>query len=57
MSMKQKKGQPISVRFPDKVKRAVEDEAARNMRSQQDEILRLVIEALHVRKFNPNDYL
>ena len=54
--MKQKKGQPMSIRMPERLKREIEAEAAKNVRSVQDEIVLLLVESVHQRKCNPHEY-
>ena len=54
---KSKKDKPLSIRIPDRTKRLIEEEADKNMRTFQDEIIVLITEALHIRKFNIKNYL
>ncbi len=54
--MAAKKDKTISVRIPEKTKRLIEEEADKNTRVFQDEVLVLITEALHGRKYNIKQY-
>jgi hypothetical protein len=54
---KPKKTESAHVRFPQKTKVAIEDQAAKNFRSFQDEVVALCAEALHARKYSISDYV
>lgn len=52
-----KKDKPISIRLPEKTKRLIEEEADKNTRAFQDELIVLLTEALHQRKYNIRNYV
>jgi len=52
-----KKTKPISLRLPEKTKRLVAEQADKNTRTFQDEIIVLLTEALHNRNFNIKNYV
>lgn len=52
-----KKSKPTAIRLPEKTKRLIEEEADKNTRNFQDEVLVLITEALHQRKYNIKNYL
>lgn len=51
-----KKDKPLSIRLPEKTKRLIDEEADKNTRDFQDEILVLITEALHARKYSIKNY-
>lgn len=51
-----KKDKPLSIRLPEKTKRLIAEEADKNTRDFQDELLVLIAEALHQRKFSIKNY-
>lgn len=55
--MNHKKDKPISIRLPEPLKRQIQDEAEKNIRAFQDELIILLAEAIHIRKFNIKNYL
>ncbi len=56
MTTYSKKEKTTCMRLPEKTKRLIEEEAERNTRTIQDEILVLISEALHARKFSIRNY-
>lgn len=54
--MKSKKDKPLSIRIPEKTKRLIDEEADKNTRTFQDEVIVLITEALHQRKYNIKNY-
>jgi len=54
--MYSKKEKTITIRFPEKTKRIVEDLADKDTRTVQDEILVLVTEAIHYRNYSIKSY-
>lgn len=55
--MARKKDKSIAIRIPDSLKRQIQDEAEKNIRTFQDETVILLAEAIHARKFNIKNYL
>lgn len=54
---KPKKTESIHVRFPEKTKVMIEDQAKKNFRSTQDEVVALVAEAIHAREYSIEKYI
>jgi len=51
-----KKDKNLSIRLPEKTKRLIEEEADKDTRPFQDELLVLITEALHARKYSIKNY-
>jgi len=51
-----KKDKNLSIRLPEKTKRLIDEEADKNTRAFQDELLVLITEALHARKYSIKNY-
>lgn len=50
------KDKSAHIRMPDRLKVSIEEEAAKNFRSFQDEAVMLIAEAVHARRFNVRNY-
>jgi len=57
MPRRAKKDKVMSIRLPEKLKRMIEEEADKNLRSLHDEIVVLLTQAIHQRKFNIREYM
>ena len=55
--MKKKKGDPIPIRFPERLERAIKDLADSHNRSFQQEVAWLLAKSVHNEKFNMREYL
>jgi hypothetical protein len=51
-----KKNKPLSIRLPERTKRLIDEEADSNTRTFQDELIVLLTEALHQRKYTIKNY-
>jgi hypothetical protein len=51
-----KKDKPLSIRLPERTKRLIDEEADSNTRTFQDELIVLLTEALHQRKYTIKNY-
>lgn len=51
-----KKDRPLSFRMPESLKREIQSEADKNIRSFQDELVILLAQSIHMRKFSIKDY-